>query len=96
MKKRMMAILLALAMVFSLAACGQKEEAPAPEAGGEPQQSAEPVVLRLSEQNSETSSNATYWKKVAELVEEYSGGSLILECYWSNSLCSYDIESLAA
>ena len=90
--KKAFSLILAVMMILALVACGSSkttEEKPA-------EAKETPVVLKLSEQNSESSINATFWKKVAELVNEYSGGSVTLELYWSNSLCSYDIESCIA
>ena len=51
MKNKFISLLLALAMVFTLAACGQKEEpapAPAPEAGQEEAQQPEVETLKLN------------------------------------------------
>ena len=67
--KKFFALLLTLAMVLSLAACGGKEEAPAqtpsetPSAGESAETpAADPIVLRVSHKSSENSS----WQKGAE------------------------------
>ena len=94
--KKFLALMLAMAMLLALCACST--DTPNPDTDKDATTPAEDthVVLKLSEQNAESSINATYWKKVAELVNEYSNGTVELQCYWSNSLCSYDIESCIA
>ena len=72
--KKFLALLLSLIMVMSLVACGQKEEAPAPEAGGEEVVATnDPITLTFSDLNAETGHTGIYAKKFKEIVEATNG-----------------------
>lgn len=91
--KKFFALLLTLAMVLSLAACGGKEEAPAqtpsetPSAGESAETpAADPIVLRVSHKSSENSSwqkGAEYWD---ELLNERTNGAIRLEIHPNSAL----------
>lgn len=106
--KKLFALLLALAMVLSLAACGAKEEAAAPaatqgaaaapaatEAPAAP--AADPVTLRFAASESETSYYAQALTPALERIEERTEGRVICETYYSNALGSINdtIEQIA-
>lgn len=96
--KKLFALLLALVMVLSLAACGAKEEAPAAAAPAETKAAAteaapaapaaDPITLRFSFSEAETSQTADVMKKVTANVAERTEGRVIIDCYWSNALGS--------
>ena len=106
--KKIFALLLALAMVLSLAACGASEapateapaadapaaEAPATEA---PAPAAEPVVLRFAASEAETSIYAQALTPALERIEERTEGRVVCETYYSNALGSINdtIEQIA-
>ena len=83
--KRVIAILLALAMVFALCACGAKEEAPAAQSGEAAapaaEASTEVVKLKLGHPLAPTTSQHIYLEKWAELVKEASGGKYEITVY---------------
>ena len=83
--KRVIAILLALAMVFALCACGAKEEAPAAQSGEAAapaaEASTEVVKLKLGHPLAPTTSQHIYLEKWAELVKEASGGKYEITIY---------------
>lgn len=85
--KKFIALLLALAMVFSLCACGgnaaSTTEAPATEAGSSPATSDE--VYTVSIQFSFPESSADGAKEVMAAIEEASGGRIKFEVYYSFS-----------
>ena len=106
--KKIIALLLALVMVLSLAACGAKEEAPAAtqaaaEAPAEapateaPAPAADPIVLRFAFSEAETSDTAAIMKDIEAKVEERTAGRVDIECYYSNALGSINdsIEQIA-
>ena len=64
MKKKFMCMVLAAAMMFSMVACGQKEEAPAPEAGGDA-----PQVLKVGTIGPLTGGYANYGISVKQGAE---------------------------
>jgi len=91
--KKLFALLLTLAMVLSLAACGgKKEEAPAAPAGDAPateapaEKPAEAKVLRLSTHLAIDHSTMQMAQKFKELLVEKSGGSLDVEFYTDGQL----------
>lgn len=96
--KKLFALLLALVMVLSLAACGAKEEAPAAAAPAETKAAAaeaapaapaaDPITLRFAFSEAETSQTADIMKVVAANVAERTEGRVIIDCYWSNALGS--------
>lgn len=101
--KKLFALLLALAMVLSLAACGAKEKAApaatqgvaaAPAASEAP---ADPVTLRFAASESETSYYAKALTPALKRIEERTEGRVICETYYSNALGSINdtIEQIA-
>lgn len=95
--KKLFALLLSLAMVLSLAACGGKEE-PAPEKEEEPkveepapekeEAPAEAKVMKIAGTMSQAETDGEYngTKEFARLVEEYTNGSIKVEIYPSSQL----------
>jgi TRAP-type C4-dicarboxylate transport system substrate-binding protein len=99
--KKIIALLLALAMVLSLAACGAKEEKPAEkpaetpaETPAEPAAPAAPAVEKVTMKFAGTAaadaSNGEYQAMlmVEELVEKYSEGTIDVEVYPASQLGS--------
>lgn len=83
--KKFLAILLALVMVLSLVACGQ-EAAPADEGGDEPSVEVKTMKIAGTMSQSETDGEYMGTQKFAELVEEYTNGSIKVEIYPSSQL----------
>lgn len=93
--KKFVALLLALVMVLSLAACGAQETTPATKAPEAPAASeapaapaADPVTLRFAFSEAETSQTAQIMKTVAANIQERTEGRVIVDCYYSNALGS--------
>ena len=95
--KKIFALLLALAMVLSLAACGASEapateapkaDAPATEAPATEAPKADPIVLRFAFSEAETSDTAKIMADVTANVAERTEGRVTIECYYSNALGS--------
>ncbi len=82
--KRGIALLLALLMLASIAACGGSKESAAPESAAP--ETAEPITLILGHTNSETDSRHTMVLKFKELVEERSNGELLIDIYAGGTL----------
>ena len=94
--KKFVALMLSIVLVFALVACGQKEEAPAPEAGGAPAvEENKPVTLKYSDLNAETSHTGIYAKKFKEIVEAKDVG-ITIDYYPNGTLTGQDIEACAA
>ena len=106
--KKIFALLLALAMVLSLAACGAssapaateapKAEAPAAtEAPATEAPKADPIVLRFAFSEAETSDTAGIMKDIVANVAERTEGRVVCETYYSNALGSINdtIEQIA-
>jgi len=94
--KKFVALMLSLIMVMSLVACGQKEEAPAPEAGGEEVVATnDPITLTFSDLNAETGHTGIYAKKFKEIVEA-KGVNITIDYYPNGTLTGQDIEACAA
>lgn len=102
--KKLFALLLALAMVLSLAACGGSAPAPteAPKAE-EPKADApvveepkdevgEPITLIFSIAAVPTDAHGAAQKVFKEKLEELSGGNITVECYDSGTLYGQDTE----
>ncbi|MBR5559344.1 MAG: DctP family TRAP transporter solute-binding subunit [Oscillospiraceae bacterium] len=99
--KRILAILLALLMCFSLVACGAKapaEEAPAPEAEAPAEEApaeeapVDPIVLRFSSAATGASTTAEAMEVFKKAIEEKSNGRILVEIYHSSSLVAQDAE----
>lgn len=91
--KKLFALILALAMVFSLAACSSKTEAPAAEAPAAEEPAADApaadsIVLRFAFSEAPESITAQVMAGVKERVEERTEGRVVVECHWSNELGS--------
>ena len=88
--KKLFALILALAMVLSLAACGGKEEKPADKPADAPAASGEaavdPIVLRVSHKSSENSSWQKGAEKWDELLNERTNGAIRLEIHPNSAL----------
>ena len=108
--KKFVALLLALVMVLSLAACGAQETPAATKAPEAPAASeapaateapaapaADPVVLRFAASESETSYYAQALTPALKRIEERTEGRVICETYYSNALGSINdtIEQIA-
>ena len=87
--KKAVSLILALMVILSLVACGSQksteqktqttEKTEVTETAKAEEKTADtPVVLKLSEQNSESSINATFWKKVAPFGDYDSAAILII------------------
>ena len=85
--KKILAMLLALVMVFALVACGQ-EAAPADEGGEEAP--VEKVVMKLAGTTTADPALGEYQAMlmVEELVEKYSEGTIDVEVYPASQLGS--------
>ena len=88
--KKLIALFLALCMVFALCACGAKDDAPAAQAGS--QAAADPAapvnsdeVYTVSIQFSFPEESADGAKQVMSAIEEASGGRIQFEVYYSYS-----------
>lgn len=90
--KKLFALVLTLAMIFSLGACGTKTEAPASapaaEAPAAEAPAAEPVTLRFAFSEAPESQTAQVMAGVKERVEARTEGRVIVEPHWSNELGS--------
>lgn len=95
--KKVLAFILALAMLFCLAACGGTPAAkdPAPSASSAPSDSpaadapsttTEPVVLTFAAHFSNTITLGEVISKAKDILEEKSGGSMILDMYFNEAL----------
>lgn len=105
--KRLIALLLAVLMLASFAACGQsapaEEPAPAPaeeaaapaeEAVAEEPAAAEDPAVTLTAASAFTATQlpGIFWNYFKEQVEELSGGSITLDLYLGGTLCGPDEE----
>lgn len=94
MKKRTLSLLLALVMMLSLlTACGEKKEDTTANSEASAQ-TAEPVVLKFSELNSEQTAQYRWDMKFAELVEQKTNGTVKVEVYANGQLSSQDPEAI--
>lgn len=86
--KKILAMLLALVMVFALVACGQEAAAPADEGGEEP--TVEKVTMKLAGTTTADPALGEYQAMlmVEELVEKYSEGTIDVEVYPASQLGS--------
>ena len=94
--KKIIALLLALTMVFALCACGSKTEAPAaqapaaeaPAAEAPAAPAADPVVLRFAFSEAPESQTAEIMKTVKANIESRTEGRVVIEPHYSNELGS--------
>ena len=103
--KRILAILMTLTMVLSLAACGGKEEAPAakeetkteapaakeeaPATDADPLADLDPIVITVGLCNTLESYPGQGLVKIVDLVEERSGGKITFDVYPNSQLGGY-------
>lgn len=80
MKKRLLASVLTVAMAVALTACGGSDKKTADSGSGEEEQ----VTLVMSNVTTQSAKDAG--DKFAELVEEYSNGSIVVELFPDNQL----------
>lgn len=76
--KKFLSLLLVVVMVFSLTACGGSNE---PAEGGDAQASGDVITIRFAGTVSDTHPITKAEYKFAELLEEYSGGTMVVENY---------------
>ncbi len=107
--KKLLALALSLVMVFGLVACGgetateteapAKAEAQAPveNVTEAPAATVEPITLtvNITAQNVEDNFTGRALQVLKDKVEEVSGGQIILDCYWGNTLYAQDAETPA-
>ena len=88
--KKLIALLLALTMVFALCACGAKEEAaPAAAAPAQEAAPADPaftITMKLGYTGNDETLSSTYMVKWAEAVKAASDGRIVIETYSSGQL----------
>ena len=85
-KKRFLSIILCLAMVFSLAACGGNQDSPSDENPGQAStdsgtQSGDQIVIKISHQNAITHPTHAGLEKFKELLEERSNSTMTCDIY---------------
>lgn len=89
--KKVIALLMALVMVFALCACGEKSES-APATSAEPVQSeieeapAEVITIKMAEASASTHISCQTQNKFKELIEEKSNGHIVVELYQDGTL----------
>lgn len=95
--KKLFALILALTMILSLAACGTKTDAPATEPPADAETTADvpadapaadPVTLRFAFSEAPESITAQVMAGIKERIEERTEGRVIVESHWSNELGS--------
>ena len=89
--KKVLAMILALAMVFALAACGSKADTPAANtpASDSPAATpaeAKPIVLTFAAHFSNTITLGEVVSQAKEILEEKSGGTMTLDMYFNEAL----------
>lgn len=86
--KKFLAVILALTVVLSLAACGAQSDAPqssAPAAEA-PTEEKEPIVLTFAAHFSNTIKLGEIISQAKEILEEKSGGTMTLDMYFNEAL----------
>lgn len=87
--KKLFALILALAMMLSLAACGGKqEEAPADEGGFAKQ------TIKIAYSTGDNGMDGITAHKLADLVAEKTGGAVTIECYGNAQLSGGDMDRM--
>lgn len=90
--KKILALTLALVMLFGLAACGASTNPPAANPSAESgtntgsDSTAEPIVLKFSDCHNPTATNHLAFQKMAEVVKESTNGAIEIEVYPSSQL----------
>ena len=79
MKRKILSLVLCLAMMVSLAACGGSSEEQAP--ASDTDSSTEQIVIKISHQNAITHPTQKGLEKFKELLEERSGGTMTCDIY---------------
>lgn len=88
--KKILALVLALVMAFSLVACGEKS---APEAGGE-EAGFEKQKIKITYATGDNGMDGITANKLAELVAEKTGGAVTIECYSNAQLAGGDMDRM--
>ena len=90
MKKRILSLILAMGLCLNLAACGSKPSeptAPSQDSGaGTGSGSAEKITVRIATQHPDDYPSSVAMLKLAEDLEEKSGGALVCDVYTNNAL----------
>lgn len=89
--KKLLATILALAVVLSLAACSEKPENPSSSSGGTGDSSEQAFTLKLGHSTANTGIFQAGAEEFKRLVEEKTGGSVTVEIY-PNSTLGADVE----
>lgn len=84
--KRIISLLLVLAMVFALAACGAKEEAPAAPAEGAAEPAAEPVVIKIGTTVSENNPIGVALASFKDKLAAATDGRIEVQVFYSSQL----------
>lgn len=86
--KKLLALTLALALIFSLVACGEEQAAQQPQTEETIMEGSEPVTLQIGFTTAEDPSDPYYAvaSKMAELLAEKSGGTMSLELFANGQL----------
>lgn len=90
--KKALSIVLTLAMLFALCACGAKTEAPATAPAETPAEApaAEPIVLKFGTTSSDTSLTGMAFHEYSKRLAEKSGGMVDFQVYTSSVLGNND------
>lgn len=84
--KKVLAIVLCLAVMFSLVACGGSTESAAPQGGSSAAPSGEVITLKLSHSLAPTHPYHLGSERFAELVDEYTNGQIKIDIFPSSQL----------
>lgn len=84
--KSISSLVLAIAMVLTLAACGGKTDSPGTDAASNPSSGGETYVWRIAHNNAEDSSWQLRLLELVDLVDEASEGRLSIELYPNSQL----------
>lgn len=88
--KKFLALILALLMILSMAACGSGTSAASAASGSQAAgSSAEPIVLRVAVQQNENHETCKAVRRIAEKVESETNGGLTLDIYSDSVLGDY-------
>lgn len=88
--KKFLALVLAIGMIFSLAACGSKEN----QSSADPDSPYEKRTIKISTSGQDQGIDALAAKHFGELVEEASGGQIKVEVYPNCQLAGGDMAKL--
>ena len=89
--KKVIALVLALTMVFALCACGKTaSDTPAADSSG-PAPASEPIKVRIASQFGDEHPQSVAIAKFKELLEERSNGAFAVELYTNNQLGAAEV-----